>query len=191
MKSGYFADPVVYQIAPVEIIGNRLDAFIIGRSENNKTTTGHTGKSNYGMGKEWGLKIEYPGSPYYIKEVNFHTRYNTVDSVLFRVNVYQISDSGLPEKSLLKKEAFAKSCRKDKWISTNMIDRALLIEEDIIITFEALRIWYRNRGKSCLFFSHGEGYEIGTTYSRASSHDHWRINQAGPIALYIKGIYKE
>ena len=184
-------DPVVYQIAPIEIVGNRLDAFILGRTKNTKTTTGHTGNSNYGVGAEWGLKIKYPESPYYLKEVKFHARYNTVDSVLFRVNVYHIDESGLPGRSLTKKPVFTKSYRKDKWISTNLLDRALLIEEDIIVTFETLRIWYRNKGKNWLFFSHGEGYEIGTTYSRASSHDHWQINQAGPIALYIKGIYKE
>ena len=117
-------DPVVYQIAPIEIVGNRLDAFILGRTKNTKTTTGHTGNSNYGVGAEWGLKIKYPESPYYLKEVKFHARYNTVDSVLFRVNVYHIDESGLPGRSLTKKPVFTKSYRKDKWISTNLLDRA-------------------------------------------------------------------
>ena len=39
-----------------------------------------------------------------------------------------------------------------KWISTNILDQAILREEDIIVTFETLRIWYRQKGKNWLFF---------------------------------------
>jgi hypothetical protein len=183
--------PISYRLNEIVVKGvKKQDEIKIGRFKATKTTTGQSGIDKFGFGGEWGIKIKHPGEDYYLKEVNFHTRFNTVDSVLYRINVYHL-DQDLPGESILKKEVFTKSYRKDKWISSNLLSQNLMIEEDIIITFELVQIWYRSKGKNALFYTHGKGYEEGMSYSKDSSFDNWSINKRPPIAMYVTGILIE
>lgn len=184
-------EPINFEIPEIVIIGNDVESYTLGREKTTKITTGHSGASSYGVGKEWGLLIKYENVPYYIKDVSFHTRFNTVDSVLFRINVYELNDFQFPGRSMLNKPIYTKSYKRDKWISSSIIAHNILVEKDIVVTFETIRIWYKKKGKNQLFFTHGEGYEEGTTYSRESSHSKWLINQSGPIAMYVKCVKKE
>jgi len=127
--------------------------------------TGQSGTKEYGWGGEWGLKIFSDEKTYLIQDINFHTRFNTVDSVLFRINIYDIKNE-LPFKSLLRENIFVKSFKGDKWISKNLLEENLVISDDIIVTIELLRIWYSEKGGNYLFFTHGKRYEKGLSFSR-------------------------
>ena len=180
--------PVTYEIPAVEIKANRkVKKLKLGRYKTSNTTTGQSGTDEFGFGGEWGLKIKYPGERYYLSDINFHTRFNTVDSVLFRLNVYQV-ENDMPGKSLLQKEIYTKSYANDKWITGHVSPQGLRIEEDVIVTFEFVRIWYHPGGSNYLFYTHGKGYKEGLSYSRESSHDKWSTHQRGDIAMYIIGI---
>lgn len=183
-------EPINFEVPEIIIFGRDVESYTLGRKKPTKVTTGHSGTGAYGVGKEWGLLIKYEDVPYYIKDVSFHTRFNTVDSVLFRINVYELNDFQLPGATMLKKPIYTKSYKRDKWISSSIIAHNILVEKDVVVTFETIRIWYRKKGKNQLFFTHGAGYNEGTTYSRESSHSKWLINQSGPIAMYIDCIKK-
>lgn len=180
--------PIFYEMEMVEIAADRkIKSTRLGRYRSTKTTTGEGGTEEFGFGGEWGIRIVFPGKSYYLKDINFHTRFNTVDSVLYRLNVYEIDD-GLPGRSKLGQEIYTRSYSGDKWISANIVSHGIKIDKDVIVTFELVRIWYNPVGTNQLFYSHGKGYEEGSSYSRESSHDRWMKNERGPIAMYVTAM---
>ncbi len=179
--------PKVY-VLPEIVINNSeiVDIEKFGRYEPTKFTTGQSGPDKYGFGGEWGLQICHDNKTYQVKKVSFHVRFNTMDSVLFRINIYNIKDS-LPGESLLKKEVFVTSHKRQHWITADLTSQNLVISNDVIVTFELIRIWYSNKGDNELFFTHGNDYDQGHTYSRESSFDTWKIDKRPPITMYISG----
>lgn len=155
-----------------------------GNAKAGKTTTGHSGDGAYGVGFEWGLKILEQKVPYKPKAINFHLRFNTVDSVLFRINIYKVED-GLPVESLILDDLTIKSYKKQKWVSADISDRNLTINEDIVVTLQVLRIWYSKKGKNHFFMTHSKTPSDERNYIRDSSHDGWKQTAPGSIALYI------
>ena len=114
-------------------------------------------------------------------------RFNTTDSILFRINMYDVKND-LPHTSLLRKELFMKSYRGQKWIRKDFSDQKIVIDEDVIVTYEIVKIWYSDKTHNNIFFTYGKGYEEGRKYRRASSHDRWQTEEGAiPIALYITG----
>jgi CarboxypepD_reg-like domain len=176
--------PKTYQLKEVIVKSTKIKKPIkLGRYTATKTTTGNSNTDHYGFGGEWGLRIFMDGKKYRLADVQFHLRFNTMDSVLFRINIYSVQND-LPHESLLTKEAFVKSYRNKKWIVKDMVGEGLVLNQDVIVTFELVRLWY-GKGDNQLFFTHGEGYELGQTYTRASSLDQWQVDQRPPIAMFI------
>ena len=161
----------------------------LGANKPSKMTTGESGTTDFGRGWEWGLKIPYPDRPYYLETINFHTRFNTIDSALFRIHVYSVRH-GLPDRPLLTEAVYTTSRKKDKWISARLLEQALLIEEDIIVTYELVRIWYGPRAKkNALFYTHASDSSLPSFYRR-SSFATWEEGTRTPPALYVQGIPK-
>ena len=174
-----------YNLNEITVKPNELlAAQKMGRYKTTKITTGQSGEGKFGFGGEWGIKITFEGQEYVIEDINFHTRFNTVDSALFRLNVYKMLGE-MPGESILQNEIFVKSYRKDKWVSKNVLPENLIIRDDIIVTFEFIQIWYSNKGSNALFYTNGKGDSEGLSYSRDSSFDEWKINEKPPIAMYI------
>lgn len=177
--------PKIYQLKEVVVKDTRLKKPIkLGRYTASKTTTGQSNTGRFGFGGEWGLRIFMDGKKYRLADVQFHLRFNTLDSVLYRIHIYSVQND-MPHESLLKKDAFVKSYKNKKWIVKDLMSEGLVLEQDIIVTFEVVQLWYAAKGENQLFFTHGTGYERGQTYSRASSLDRWKLNERGPIALFI------
>lgn len=175
------------RLLEVQIKGKEIvDLVKLGRFENTKTTTGHSGNDEFGYGGEWGLRIFNDGKTYRVYNAALHLRFNTVDSVLFRINFYKVSND-MPGESLLDKEIFVTAHKRDNWIMRNLDGDNLVIAEDIIVTVEVVRIWYSKSGENALFFTHGGNYERGSTYSRKSSFAPWEVKKRPPITLYITG----
>ncbi|MEL7122777.1 MAG: carboxypeptidase-like regulatory domain-containing protein, partial [Bacteroidota bacterium] len=113
-------DAFSYQIKPI-VVTPEDNAPIknYGLVKPSKTTIGQSGIKDFGFGGEWGILIKNEGDTYLMESIHFHTRFNTMDSVLFRMNVYEVSN-GMPGRSLLDKEVFTKSYKQDKWIRAEL-----------------------------------------------------------------------
>ena len=159
----------------------------VGRYTPTKQTTGHSGTRKFGLGGEWGLKIFNEGKKYWVDGIGFHTRFNHLDSILFRLRIYSIAND-LPNENLLQKETFVKSYKKDKWIVKDISSENLIIDSDVIVTFEVVRLWFSDSGDNAIFFTHGEGYEKGGTYYRHVSHGEWTLNKRPPITMYLSVV---
>jgi len=145
--------------------------------------TGESNTNNYGVGKEYGIEIKYPGYDYIIKDVNFHLKYNTIDSVLFRLNIYKVSKNGLPENSILLNQLFVKSFKNDKLINTNIEERKININQDIIVTVEPIQFWYNSTNDNQLFYAQCK--ECGNAYLRSSSFSSWTKDVFPPFSIYL------
>ncbi|MEO0330311.1 MAG: carboxypeptidase-like regulatory domain-containing protein [Bacteroidota bacterium] len=181
-----YLSPGTFILREVVVEDSRLsNPAKLGRYQPKKTTSGQSGLQKFGWGGEWGLRIFNDGQTYRVTDINFHTRFNTMDSVLFRINIYDVKDS-LPNNSLLQKELLVKTYKRDKWITKDVSSEQLFVDEDIIITFEVVQLWRSSNGNNALFFTHGEGYDRGGTYTRASSLAPWKT-EGIPITLYVTG----
>ena len=157
----------------------------LGRSTPTKTTSGQSGMREFGFGGEWGLRINTHGRTYFVHDLHFHMRFNTVDSILFRVNMYRIEDN-MPGESILQRELFMIAKKKQKWIVRDLQKENIQLDQDLIVTVEVVRVWFGNRGENRMFFTMGAGYEEGRTYYRASSQAAWTVDQyPGPATLYL------
>lgn len=180
-----YLQPKTYLLKEVTVTDSRIKNPVkLGRFKPSRTTTGHSGAGNFGFGGEWGIRIFNSDKTSWIQAVSFHLRFNTLDSVLFRINLYSITND-LPGESLLQQPLYVKSYKGDKWITRNLEAERLLIDEDIIVSYEVVRLWYSDRGENHLFFTHGEGYEQSKTYIRKSSQDQWQVQESPPITLFL------
>lgn len=176
--------PKQYMLKEVIVRDKKRETKKLGRTEPSKWTTGQSGHTEFGFGGEWGLRINHEGKKYWLDNVQFHLRFNTVDSVLYRIQIYSIKD-GLPGESLLRKDLLVKSYKNKKWIIAYCEDQQILIDQDVIVTFEFVRWWTSTSGENRLFTTHGLGYEQGTTYHRISSQDAWSINAKPPVTMFM------
>lgn len=177
--------PQTYTLQEVLVEDERIyEPVKLGRYQPTKITTGHSGVGDFGFGGEWGLRINHYGQTYRITDVGFHTRFNTLDSALFRINIYNIRDS-LPHESLLARELLVKSYRRDKWVTKDVSAEKLVIDQDIIVSFEVLRLWRSRKGDNALFFTHGKSDNQSKTYRRPSSLASWRIQDGPPLTLHL------
>ena len=180
-------NPKTYQLKEVVITDKKKKSVKLGRYQPSRTTSGHSNTENFGFGGEWGLKISAPGKKYWIEQAGFHLRFNTVDSIQFRIKIYTVIDD-LPGESLLKKDIYVKSYKNDQWILRDLSAENLIIDQDLIVTFEVLQLWYSKTSDNQIFFTHGSGYKEGHTYSRLSSQDKWAIDGRAPVTLYLLGM---
>ena len=176
--------PKRYMLNEVIVRGTKKDTKKLGRAEPSKWTTGQSGQTEFGFGGEWGLRINHESKKYLLNDVQFHLRFNTVDSVLYRIQIYSIKND-LPAESLLKKDLFVKSYKNKKWIIAYCEEQQILLDQDVIITFEFVRLWFNESGENRLFITHGLGYEQGKSYYRLSSQDVWAINTKPPITMFM------
>ena len=154
-----------------------------GRTKPTKTTTGAAGIDSYGgVGQEIGTTIKNDGGIYIIDAINIHHRWNTVDSILYRINVYSLKNE-LPDNTVLHKELFVMAYKRDKWVSKQVAD-LILLDQDLFVSIELVRRW-NNKGDNMLFYSHGEGLRDWKNYIRPTSQAHWTTDFSIPLTLYL------
>jgi hypothetical protein len=172
------------QLKEVVVHNKKLKPIKLGRFTPSHTTIGHSRTEELGLGGEWGLQISNNGKKYWIDDVQFHLRFNTVDSILFRIQIYSVK-SGLPNESLLSRDAFATSRADQHWIVKDFRQDNLILNEDVIVTFEVVRIWWSKKSDNQFFITYGKGYGEGKSFSRASSLDKWAVGERPPVTMFM------
>ena len=156
----------------------------LGRTKPTRTTTGSTGTGQYGLGGEWGIRIFTDGKIYRLKDIRFHHRWNSLDSILYRINIYEL-EGELPGTTLLSRELFVKCYNGDKWVGKEVEDEHIYLQQDVVVSVEIVQRWYSDKTNNSLFYSHGRGYAQSKTYHRASSQDQWQVWDNPPLTLYL------
>ncbi|QLE01005.1 carboxypeptidase-like regulatory domain-containing protein [Galbibacter sp. BG1] len=160
----------------------------LGSYRKSRYNTGESNTGGYGVGKEYGIKIASPGRNYVVKKVNFSLKFNTLDSVLFRINIYDISKTGWPTESILPRQLFVKTYKKQQLVTLDVSNLNLRLDQDVIVTLEPVRLWYDPKNDNQLFYAQAKGYR-GETFLRKSSLSSWLKNELPPFAIYFDVAY--
>jgi len=180
--------PVVYQSNEFVIFRDTRarPEIKMGRHTPTKAADGKSGIEDYGVGGEIGLKISPKGGKYFVNDARFHMQSHTVDSILFRINLYLVDENDMPAESVLQREIYATARKKMQWIVAELRDQNIVMEEDLIVTYELVRVWFAKGGENHMFFTSGEGYDEGGVYYRHSSQAAWTTDVSrGPAAMYL------
>ncbi|MEL4307095.1 carboxypeptidase-like regulatory domain-containing protein [Joostella sp. CR20] len=149
--------------------------------------TGEANTDSYGQGKEYGLKIESPGVEYKIEKINFSLSENTIDSVLFRINIYKLTSDGEPTNSILPEQLFVKTYKGEHLVSADVSKIPLNIDEDIMVSIEPVRLWYDVKNDNQLFYAQAKGKN--QSYLRNSSLSNWIKNELPPFSIFLDVFY--
>lgn len=155
-------------------------------SEPSRVTTGHSGGGDYGVGEEFGRVVALPPGAHLLTGAGFHLRFNRLDSVRFRVNVYGLGADGSPAVPLNPVPAYATATRKQERVDVDF-DAPVRAEGDVVVAVEVVRLWYRPRGDNALFFSH-DGLGGARGVYRPVSQAAWRSEGAPPVAMWVRGV---
>lgn len=162
------------------VVGQERVLQTFGKTKASKTTTGWS--NNEKTGAEVGTSIEIEKGLYKIKDLNFHLRFNSADSLLFRLNIYTLKD-GLPNTSILQENIFLTAYKKQKWISHDLSEYNILLDEEVVVTLELIEAYFKENYH--LFFTYAKDAKSGATYIRKSSQANWeKIPNAG-LAFYL------
>lgn len=156
-----------------------------GQTKPTKIATGATGFEirDYGVGQEIGTVIKNDGESYVINAISFHHKSNTLDSILYRVNIYDLK-YGKPANSLIQNQLFVVANKREKWIHLNIEDQFFIFNKDLFVSIELVQRW-NNQGNNRLFYSHGTGCDECENFIRPVSQANWTRNFAFPLTLYL------
>jgi len=89
------------------------------------------------------LLLKAPSAPFYIDEVHLRILYNTKDTILFRLRLFDVDPlTGMPGDDFLEKEVFIKAQKRAGWIKQSVSDHQILVPKDrFYLGFE----WIENR----------------------------------------------
>ena len=157
--------PQSFEIKEVTIAASaKLTEQTMGFPKASKTTLG-TNTPGWD-GAEIATLLKHEGAPATAKDFNFHLRFNSYDSILFRINLYTVKD-GLPHQSILNENIFVRSKKKQKWISKDLRPYNIPIESDLIASIEIIRTWPEDTSRN-LFFTYSKAQK-GKSFRRPSS----------------------
>ncbi len=143
----------------------------------------YSGSSSIGWGGEIGIIIRGKRKLNRIKDVNFKIMPIQCDSILFRINVYQM-DHGVPTNSLLHSQIFVTGKRGNDWIKKDVEDQDIFFRQNILVSLESVKAWSRN-GQACgVFYSNGGLYN-SPTFSKVSSMAGWEKVDHPKLTLYL------
>jgi hypothetical protein len=136
-----------------------LDELVISERSKKSIVKGSKGVSGF-METGWGgttggersLKIDIT-KPVFIREINFHIASNEYDSVLLRFHIRKFGKKE-PGDELLKENVFIKVYNENrKWVSRDLRQYQIVIDQDVIIGLELVSVWGRCKTDNCFHLS--------------------------------------
>ena len=176
-----------YTFKQVEIEASRFDSEerILGvRNE----TRGHS--IGFG-GTQLGTAIGAPiliDKPTYIKSANFVLNHAKGDSLLFRINIYDLTDEKVGENKL-RENILIKQKQRKGTITIDMTPYDLILESDVLLSLEWIRD-FDEGGNKGITFDTKKGKKLRGTYLRIASgaeYDKFRFKTKYSPCFYFVG----
>jgi hypothetical protein len=168
--------PRAYYLTEVKVISHRTHEVRLGIPVfEDKLKSGFASND---LGSELGVKV-FARKPVLLKEININVATCTYDSVIYRINIYQVVNKKEFKNILI--EPIYISFSKDKIkkvISLDLRKYSILIEGDVLIALEL----FKDLGQGRLLFN--TQFFTGITYHRKTSQGEW-TESAGAIGIYL------
>ncbi len=155
-----------YEIEMIEVAAIRFAEEEVILGVKNKKRGRSIGFSNAQLGTEIGAAIEIK-KPSYIKSANFVLNHAKGDSLLFRVNIYDLS-TGTIGKNLLSKNILIEEQQRKGTITVPLEQYNIILEADVLLSLEWLRN-YDEIGNKAITFDTKKSRKLRGVYVKASS----------------------
>jgi hypothetical protein len=168
-----------YDLPEIRVVYRRPKGVRIGNEV--LTNTLRSGFSSNELGSELGVKVKVRGLVK-LEDIKFNVAVCTYDSVTYRLNIYEKSETA-EYRNILTKPIYI-TFSKDKInnvIAFDLKPYQILIEGDVLIALEL----YKDLGEGRLLF-HTQFF-TGTTYHRKTSEGEW-TGASGVIGMYLNGF---
>ncbi len=168
--------PRDYYLTEVKVISRKAHQTLLGTP----VTSGalKSGFATNDLGSELGIKV-YARKQVVLKDININVATCTYDSVVYRINIYQVLNKTEFVNILIKPIYISFSKDKiDKAITLNLREYQIYIKGDILISLEL----FKDLGEGRLLFN--TQYFTGTTYHRKTSQGKW-TQSSGAIGIYL------
>jgi len=163
--------PNSIQLKEVNIGNRKYKQSILGNTTKSKSVrAGFT--SNY-LGNEIGAIIKIKRAPTYLKQFNASISENLSDSIMLRLNIYNVKN-GLPDKNILQQNIFIKIHKDEDHISVDLTPYHIMVDDNFFISVE----WVKDSSGHGLKFS--ASFLSSAIISRETSQAKWeKIGIAG------------
>ncbi len=155
-------------------LGNKIDSKAVTAGFNSNT-----------LGCEVGVLYYPKKKTVRIKDFNFHVAATKYDSVLYRVNVYELQADGFPGSNILQENVIG-AITKAGWVTVDLRPYNLVTNKNFVISLE----WIKNpgNGDAGLYFS--AGFLTGNPFfARKASQDKWEKISMVSLGFYTNVEY--
>ncbi|MEW2921254.1 carboxypeptidase-like regulatory domain-containing protein [Muricauda sp. ANG21] len=133
------------------------------------------------LGGEHASKIRIKDAPLKLEDMSFNVIGSISDSILVRVNIYEIGQGGLPGKNISNHNILHTITTRRGRVTIDLSPYNIVVNDHFIASLELLKIYGGRVG--ILISSSSDGYR---SYSRLISQDRWkRIRKGTTIAFSL------
>lgn len=171
--------PVIYQLGEVLISSRRTRKTEIG--DEVVPNDFRSGFAYNSLGSELGHRV-YARHPIKLQDINLNIGVCTYDSVTYRLNIYQKTESGA-YKNILTVPIYLSFTKEqtNEPVTFDLNKYSIVIEGDVIIALEL----FKDLGEGRLLFR--TRFLQGSTIHRKASEAEW-TEAAGSVGIYLHGL---
>lgn len=163
---------VVAKKSVTKILGNQTKTTaVVGSFKENK------------LGAEMGIKLKIKKTRTHIKTFYLNIAKNQIEKLIFRFNVYNLTEKGYPKDNILTQNIMIEPKDKIGLIEFDLMPYNIFVNDDVIVSVE----WVKDLGNTNLL-----GFStklIGSdTYFRRASQDIWEKSSVG-VGIYVEVAY--
>lgn len=164
-----------------------LEGITISNKDSKKNRIGYVSSSkrlfgfwndSLALGGEHASKIRIKKSPLKLEDLSFNIITSISDSLLVRVNIYEI-DKGLPGRNISKKNILHTIRKKRGKIIIDLSPYNIIVDNHFIVSLELLKIYGNEVGIAISAFNDG-----ARSYTRLLSQDRWRRMRKGTTIAF-------
>jgi len=164
-------------LVPQEV---QLPAVEIRSKDSKYATLGHKGSDNISagfhsnaLGTELAMKMNVKGSYNVLKKLKIHIANSELDSLAFRVNIYDLK-KGMPNNNILKRNIIVRTNQKKGEVVVDLTPYNIAVTEDFAIGLEWIKDYgVRKSPKGKLPLAFKAGFVNGKSYFREVSQGKW------------------
>lgn len=140
-------------------------------------------------GRIRGLLIEGAECPVKVKSMSFRINHNDWDSVAFRINFLELSDSK-PGNTILKENIYVTTDQKHKWVNVDLKNQNVVICTKTLVTLEWIDAW-GNRGEYSNLLTISMGKSSGFMYNQEPGEETGTLTLEKNSPAIILEVYRD
>ncbi|HOZ86584.1 MAG TPA: carboxypeptidase-like regulatory domain-containing protein [Bacteroidia bacterium] len=152
----------------------------------NDTKTRHVlgGFKKNSLGSELAIRLNIKNPQTQLRRFLVNINANSLGMPVFRFNLYNVDDKGMPKENILKQNIIIEPKQKTGLIELDLLPYNIYVDDDVFISIE----WIKDLGdvKGLSFSTKLVG---STTYYRLASQDQWRKISPVGVGLHAEVGY--